>query len=221
NDAMNSDDYKLKRKRQKANRRAHTDYRQHEQEQQRKRREINHPIDEKNTIDDTDSEESDDERNMFDIFNHGSSVELRNSENSDTSGSEDDSSQDDDCEDNNLNDDEIFIIVNSVHKIKINDKEIDKLNRQNTREGHATRVDRYLFLGGEKSYKFNNKKKKQRTFHEEFNTTESDDENEIRCSCENDDYLIKTWQNTISSRKKIEIDDNIDPQEINILKPST
>ncbi|RIB26684.1 hypothetical protein C2G38_1915837, partial [Gigaspora rosea] len=38
------------------------------------------PIDEKNTIDDTDSEESDDERNMFDIFNHGSSVELRNSE---------------------------------------------------------------------------------------------------------------------------------------------
>ncbi|RHZ84007.1 hypothetical protein Glove_86g42 [Diversispora epigaea] len=42
--------------------------------------------------------------------------------------------------------------VSTVHKIKINDKELDKINGQKNREGRATRVDRFLFSGGEKKY---------------------------------------------------------------------
>ncbi|RHZ70488.1 hypothetical protein Glove_271g119 [Diversispora epigaea] len=91
------------------------------------------------------------------------------SEDSGTDGNEDELDQE-----NNNNydsiDNEIFTIINSdymyhgkqlenmclydyvsmIHKIKINEKELNKLSRQKNREGYATRVDRFLFLGGEK-----------------------------------------------------------------------
>ncbi|CAG8571094.1 18407_t:CDS:2, partial [Racocetra fulgida] len=191
----------------------------------------------------------------------------------------------------------LYDYISTIHKIKINDKEIDKLNRQKTREGHATRVDRFLFLGGEKKCnetcdhtyenpeiakvqriersvigydntgdaviqddqddlnfsnltssspyeimrsglcnvkfvndamlhlylkdKFNDKKKGQSSFQEEPDTIECDNEDEVRCSCENDNYLVKAWQNIISSRKKMEqMNNNMNPEEIYIQKPS-
>ncbi|CAG8528306.1 24357_t:CDS:2 [Cetraspora pellucida] len=36
----------------------------------------------------------------------------------------------------------------TIHKVKINDKELNKLTRQGSREGRTTRVDRFYFLGG-------------------------------------------------------------------------
>ncbi|CAG8717199.1 1586_t:CDS:2 [Cetraspora pellucida] len=38
----------------------------------------------------------------------------------------------------------------TIHKIKINSKELDKLKRQKNRKGYATRVDQFLFLDEEK-----------------------------------------------------------------------
>lgn len=44
----------------------------------------------------------------------------------------------------------LYDYIATTHKIKINKKELDKLNRQKHREGHATKVDRFLFKDGEK-----------------------------------------------------------------------
>ncbi|RHZ84356.1 hypothetical protein Glove_83g12 [Diversispora epigaea] len=44
----------------------------------------------------------------------------------------------------------LYDYVSTVHKIKINEKELNKLSRQKNREGRATKVDCFLFLGGEK-----------------------------------------------------------------------
>ncbi|RHZ46002.1 hypothetical protein Glove_639g5 [Diversispora epigaea] len=44
----------------------------------------------------------------------------------------------------------LYDYISVIHKIKINEKELDKLNRQKNRERYTTRVDRFLFLDGEK-----------------------------------------------------------------------
>ncbi|CAG8746888.1 18981_t:CDS:2, partial [Gigaspora rosea] len=61
-------------------------------------------------------------------------------ENSSTDSSEDKISQESNNEDNFAND-EMFVMVNlaTIHKTKINSTELDKLNRQENCEGHATR----------------------------------------------------------------------------------
>ncbi|CAG8561235.1 7117_t:CDS:2 [Racocetra fulgida] len=154
----------------------------------------------------------------------------------------------------------------TIHKIKINSKELDKLKRQKNREGYATRVDRFLFLARknpeaakirriERSIvgydniddmeildnqdnfdstftldpykimrsglnnaefvdsamlhlylrnKFKTKNNKHSNLQEKIKTTEYDQNNQVRSSCENDEYLIKIWQETVASRKKIE-----------------
>jgi hypothetical protein len=42
----------------------------------------------------------------------------------------------------------LYDYIATIHKVKINDKELEKLTRQQNREGRATRVDRFYFLGG-------------------------------------------------------------------------
>ncbi|CAG8818100.1 362_t:CDS:2, partial [Racocetra persica] len=179
----------------------------------------------------------------------------------------------------------LYDYIATIHKIKINSNELDKLNRQKNREGHTTRVDRFLFLGGKKKCdetcdhsmihpqhathiqvhwtqildkqdnfgtdnlvllnpyeimhsglhntkfvddamfhlylkdKFNDKKEGQLNFQRKFDTMNYDEEH-IRPSCENDSNLIKTWQKTIASRKKMEqIDTNISSEENHYSKP--
>lgn len=43
----------------------------------------------------------------------------------------------------------LYNYATTIYKIKINSKELDKLARQETQEGRATRVDRFCFLGEE------------------------------------------------------------------------
>ncbi|CAG8717190.1 1585_t:CDS:2 [Cetraspora pellucida] len=52
--------------------------------------------------------------------------------------------------------------------------------------------------------KFKTKNNKHSNLQEKIKTTEYDQNNQVRSSCENDEYLIKIWQETVASRKKIE-----------------
>jgi len=56
------------------------------------------------------------------------------------------------CRGENLKSMCLYDYTATIHKIKISSKKIDKLARQKTREGRATRVDRFYFLGREQEF---------------------------------------------------------------------
>ncbi|CAG8800378.1 44333_t:CDS:2, partial [Gigaspora margarita] len=172
------DQYKLKRKQQKVKQRACASYRQHEREQRCKRNEdqrtkrqkicikkdiqaieacvpllLQYPTEklvdmtfskDPNTDSDEDEENendnnykfNDDER--FTILNSNNRINAVNLRIDYMYCSE------------QLKNICLYDYIATIHKIKINKKELDKLNRQKLREGHATKVDRFLFKDGEK-----------------------------------------------------------------------